>query len=228
MLDGIVFSERKVFPYSKQLLFLFFVICLSLGFVALFDSSRALRWLQIPMHLFEAPVILYKLKGWDGLLKGWTLINLIAIHVLCLMGVYILIRKKKTLANNERTIGWSMVISTLFMSSPLLGLEWANRLYLIAYMPLVVLWLLLFSVEGFIWGKRISVGIITMLLSYALVSGSLMKPFQSMDRSSFASFLNLGQQVRFQKNDLVIARQDLQLLANCCTVLVYEKRGKSL
>ena len=214
ILDRNIFSERKFLKYGKQMLCLLFIFCMALSLVAIFDSSRSLRWLQIPMHLFEAPVILYKLKGWDGPLKGWTMINLTAIHVLCLIGFYILKRKNKTLTKNERTIGWSMMICTFFMSSPLLGLEWANRLYLIAYVPLVVLWLLLFSTKGFNWGKYIAAGIIFMLLSYSLLSGRLSKSFHSIDYPSYASFLKLGQNVGFEKNDVVIARQDLQLLTN--------------
>ena len=214
LLDAKGSAERSALLSGKKILSLVFICCLAVGLVAAIDPQRSWRWLNLPLHLFEAPVLLFRLHGYGGLLQGWTLMSVVIAHVLAGLGMVVLVTKRKDIPDVDRSVGWAMAIAALVMASPLLGLEWANRLYLVVYIPLVVLWTVLFRTSISIWVKRVAGLVIVFPLSFSLLSAIFGKPPMSIDPPSYAAFINLRDELGSGTNKVVVARQDLQLLAN--------------
>lgn len=94
-------------------------------------ATRWLRFLSVslnPLRLFEHPVLLYQMNGqtlFTPFITGYTwIIHLLAVTVLLM-------------ALKRRTgIWWALM--ALFLSSPLLGVEWYLRLAMMAHAPLAV------------------------------------------------------------------------------------------
>jgi len=199
--------------YKKMLLALF-IISLLFAIIAFFDVHRAMRLLQIPFRIFEAPVLLFKLNGQDIVLNGFILFNLVLLNLLSLGSLVVIIANRKKWSPPVNIMGLALVVLTLFLEFPLLGLEWANRLFMMGYIPITVLSLIFFNNVRSIWVKALPALIFILLMIYA--SGySIMTPrFVSISNQAFQEFKQIKNKVPFDDHTVLIARQDLRLLGN--------------
>lgn len=181
-------------------------------FLIVRDPARFQRLVSIPLKLFEGPVLLFALAGQNFLLKGFTLIVVGISNLLAVVAIIIIFRNRKSMDRVSMNFGYAMSLCTILLASPLLGLEWANRLFMLAYIPLVVLYMIVFNVIENKWFRvRLSmlfVGLISLSLMNALFS----KPPMSISENAYKSFRNLG--ILFIQSDVIVGRQDLRLLGS--------------
>lgn len=198
----------------KKILGLVAVLIFSFSLIALFDYSRFLRIVNVPYKLFEAPVLLFALAGQNFVLNGSNLIILIAMNLLAIIGVVVLIRQRKQIEKYKYITGLSMAICTIFLSNPLLGLEWASRLFMLAYIPVTVLYIVLYSFSANNWFKIPTISIFSILLFISFGTSLFDKSPMAMDKSSFKELQQMQDKNLFLKSDAIVARQSLRILSN--------------
>ncbi len=200
------------------------IVLLSLvSLIAVFDLTRFQRLIYVPLKIFEAPALLFALNGQNFLLKGRTLITLIISNLLAIQALAIIIRNSKSLDYHLVILGFALVVCTLLLATPMLGLEWANRLFMMAYIPVTVLYLIIFNHIRTKWIIIPSMIILSMLIVYSVCYSILFKPVISITNSAYDEFKQIKEKVHFEKNDVIVGRQDLRLLGSW----VYGTKGIS-
>lgn len=198
----------------KVFLGLVLAVIIVLLFIAIVDYTRFIRIINLPIKIFEAPVLLFALNSQNFILKGQTLIILIGSNLLAIFGFVFILRNKKQFDNYKFVLAFSMCISILFLSNPLLGLEWASRLFMLAYIPLVILYLIVYNSTCNNIIKIPTIIIFSILLFISIGSSTFDKPFRSINDSSFNELQQLKNKNLFTKNDAIVARQSLRILSN--------------
>ena len=197
-------NEKLKISSLKKLLLAGALLISTFALIAVFDYTRFLRIINVPFKIFEAPVILFALNGQNIVLQGQTLVILIAMNLLALQGIILLLRHRNKLDNNKIILGLALAICTLFLSSPFLGLEWANRLFMIAYIPITVLYLIIYNSVPGRWIK----------IPATFVFAVFNKPVISISKNANSELQQIKGKILFSTNDAIVGRQDLRLLAN--------------
>ena len=198
----------------KKILGLVAVLIFLLSLIALFDYSRFLRLINVPYKIFEAPVLLFALTGQNFVLNGSNLIILIAMNLLAIIGLIVLIRQRKQIEKHKYIIGLSTAIMTIFLSNPMLGLEWASRLFMLAYIPVTVLYIVLYSFSENNWFKVPTIFIFLILLFISFGTALFDKSPMTMDKNSFKELQQMQDKNLFIKSNAIVARQSLRILSN--------------
>ena len=208
VLVGLFMSNRK-----KMALFFAGALAL-LGIIALFDPTRFYRLLVSPLKLFDGPVLLYALSGQQSVLNGFTLINVVVVNVLALLALAVLVIHRKEIARPFKVMGFSLVVLSFILASPLLGWEWANRFYLMSYVPLTLLYLIFFNTVRSAWLKVLPVCIFISFMLLSLIQVFSMGGKASITREAFSEFEQISRQVPLSERSALMGRQDLRLLGN--------------
>jgi hypothetical protein len=191
--------------------------------IAIFDFARFQKLIFAPFKIFEAPVLLFALNGQNFLLIGKTLFTLIMVNILAVLALIYFIQNRKSLERVNRVLGYSLVVFTLFISTPMLGLEWANRLFMMAYIPVTVMYLIIYNDKAPKYITISSAIIFGAMILHSISFAILTKPTISISDLSFSEFKEIGKKINFNSNDAIVGRQDLRLLGSW----VYGTKGIS-
>ncbi len=200
----------RSFSWKKISLFLA-AFLLALAVIAAYDVDRFQRLMAIPLRVFEFPVFLLIANGF-GIENFLSPAHLLLSNFLALLGLVILLVNRKKIDQDKKLIAIAMIASTLFLASPFLGLEWANRLYIISYIPVVVLYMILFHSSISKWIKAIPAAVLMLFVIACLLSGQSNRDCISAE--SYAEFVQIKDRVKFDANDALIGRQDLRILGS--------------
>lgn len=199
------FREFKTIALATALLIVLFSL------IAIFDLNRFQRLINIPLRVFEYPVFLLILKGYD-VSNYINPLNLILFTPLVILAAVLIVLNRKALTASHKILAWSMVLVALFLISPFIGLDWANRFYMMAYIPVVVLYLVLFNNLSIKWIKILPLGVFSLLVLASVFS--FQPAVQAITPQAYREFSNIKNNVGFSNNDVIIGRQDLRLLGS--------------
>lgn len=190
------------------------IISLLLCITAYFDFERFRRLINIPLKLFEGPVLLFLLNGQSSYINLLSLKLILAVNLLSLFALFILIRRRKTIDRTRKVVAWSMLLASFFLSSPFIGLEWANRLYMMSYVPLTLLYLVIFNAFKTRWVKVIPIIVFTGLIYIALMISLFERPRLSITNEAFVELDKIKSRFQIADHSLLLGRQDLRLLGS--------------
>jgi hypothetical protein len=203
----------------KKISILLVVILVPLSVIAYYDPGRFQRLMAIPLKVFEFPVALLMMNGF-GIENFLSPIHLLLTNFLALLALFLLIANRKKTDRQHKLIAVAMIAAAFFLASPFLGLEWANRLYIISYIPIVVLYMILFNSLISKWAKVIPAVVLTPLVLLCLFARQ--GNTACITPESYQELVQLKNQVKFNENDALIGRQDLRILGS------WEFRTKSI
>lgn len=185
-----------------------FALCL----VALFDAHRFGKLLSAPLNVFRGPVLFFALKGHNLVLNGYTLVNLIIINLLALFALTLLITARQRISGPYKIFAGSLTVLAFTFSSPLFGLEYANRLFMMSYIPISILYLVIFNEFRSGLVKAIPVLLFSCLMLFSIGNGIFNHLTVSITEDAFSEFKQMDRSVPLSPRSLIIARQDLRLL----------------
>ena len=154
------------------------------------------------------------LKGQNILLTGYTLMNLIIVNLLALLAVILIVINRKQINGPDKVFALSLTVLSFILSSPLFGLEYANRLFMMSYIPLSILFLFIFNEFRSGWIKVIPVLLFSCLMLFSIGTGVFDRLAVSITESAFSEFKQINRTVPFSRQSVIIARQDLRLLGS--------------
>lgn len=206
-------SLKKVDIIRSILIIISLSVIILISFILLWnDPDRLSRvqsiWLN-PLRLFESPYLFLLLNGQNPL-SGFLWYNFLLVNVLSTIGLVMVLFNLKKLSFKEQSSTLSLSLLSLFLSSPLLGIEWALRYHLMAYVPITFLYIFILN----FFGKKLfqyilicSFGLLTLLCGIGGLT-AIRKP--AITPESFQDLRNLGNKVKISRNDLVVARHGLE------------------
>jgi hypothetical protein len=130
------------------------------------------------------------------------------------MGLVVFLRTRKKMDEPVKNFSRALLVISFFLTSPLLGVEWANRMYMVSYIPITILYLILFDVMRLKIVKAIPILIFTGLIFASVMTAISQPGFRTLKNEELTEFKNIKDKVRFSTNAIVIGRKDLRLLAS--------------
>lgn len=198
---------------SKRFLVVFFVLVALFALVAVFDPGRLTRVLLIPLKVFEAPAILFFLEGFKSPLGGIRLVYLILVNAVALITlVYVFVNKQK-MEGIWKALMLASAVLILFLTSPLIGIEWSARFSAMYYVPMAVLLFLLLSSELVKPLRYFLVFVALVLVFFPFVRGLPPANKVSIDEEAYAELQEIKSRNMFGDDAVIIARQDLRMTA---------------
>jgi hypothetical protein len=210
-----VIDNRKLInSISVKKTFIFIIpVILFISTLFFFDFDRLKRLVYLPVKLFESPVILMILDG-QNIGEYFNPSNFIFPNLLGLFALVLFIRIRKTMEKEVRIIGYGLLISTFILASPLIGIDWANRLYMMSYIPIVGVYLILFSRITKKWILAFPVVIFCSIMCFVIFEGFTSPMLQSITDEAYQEFKEIKSDVNLTENTAIVARQDLKVLAS--------------
>ena len=187
------------------------VLIVLFSIIGIFDLNRFQRLVNIPLKVFEYPVFLLILKGYD-VSNYINPLNLVLLTPLVLLAAVLIVLNRKILTTSHKILAWSMVVVALFLISPFIGLDWANRFYMMAYIPVVVLYLVLFNDLSIKWIKILPLFVFSLLVILSVFG--FQPSMQAITPQAYEEFSTIKNSVVFSNSDVIIGRQDLRLLGS--------------
>lgn len=219
-ISWLLYNKQAPGSVNRKKLFAALAIILALlPVIAYYDPGRFQRLMAIPLRVFEFPVALLIANGF-GIENFLSPIHLLFTNLMMLISLFVLIVNRKRIEQRLRLIAFAMTAAAFFLASPFIGLEWANRLYIISYVPMVIVYLILFNVAISRWIKAVPACFLAMLVLLCLFGRQANT--ECITPESYREFAQLKDRVAFHYNDALIGRQDLRILGS------WEFRTKSI
>lgn len=206
--------NRFHFMQLKIALLFFSAALIMLALIATLDFERFLRLIKIPLKVFEAPLLLFLLHDENPYMNPLAMLNMVPVNILAIIGLIVLIKNRRQLDSVNKTVGFAMVILTFFFSSPLLGIEWASRLFMMSYVPLTILYIIIFNIVKSKLMRVLPAILFTLMIFTYLFMAATFPTGQAITDEAFTEFKTLDDAVDFNSETLIAGRQDVRLLGS--------------
>jgi len=212
-----IILKREQRIYLKKIAVLLFLAAASISaFLFFFDPERFGRLaslITLPIKIFEQPMIFSFFKD-PASTTLFYLMNPMGINanLIAILGLVLFVRKRKEIETQEKILLLAALSVTIFMGSPFLGVEWAQRLYIMAYIPTTIVYIFLLKYTASWWKKLLLTALVLFVTSaptpMMLISG--MKNTSSINKEAYVHLLELKEFIANPQETLVIARHGLE------------------
>lgn len=200
------FTWRKIFISLAAAIVL---VGATLLFIDYIFPFRFTMLIQAPVKMFESPVLGYILKK-QPVVTPFDIATIILINTVALFSLFKYLRNNKVLADADRSFILTLVIISLFLSSPLLSPEYAQRLYFISYILIVPLLAFSYRMINSTLGKIITTTIIVIILiSSSLISIGKIK-YSNMSVDLFKEMVKMKYALPQDEKSVIVARHGLE------------------
>jgi hypothetical protein len=176
------------------------------------DPDRLSRvqsiWLN-PLRMFESPYLFLLLNGQNPF-SGFLWHNFLLVNFLAVGGFIFILFNLQKLKTIEKSCALSLSLLSLFLSSPLLGIEWALRYHLMAYLPITFLYVFILRLIGNKLFHFILISFFGLLTLLCVIGGFTAIRMPAITAESYQDLKNIGTNQDISGNDLVVARHGLE------------------
>jgi hypothetical protein len=119
---------------------------------------------------------------------------------------------RKTFSDSQLSLVVASLISAFMLSSPLIGMEWANRLVAMSFVPLLVAAMVIWMAYEKL-PARITVGMLAASTLITTLVFSTMGLKQSMiSETQYSDLIKFSKEYKLPDNSIVVARHGLEFL----------------
>jgi len=205
-------AQKKIFR-NFSIIMLAILLFISVSLLLLrSDPDRLTRVTSFylnPLRIFETPYLFLLMNGQHPY-SGFLWHNFLIINILSFSGLIILIKYRGRIQNHEQVPTWGLAILSLALSSPMIGIEWALRYHLMAWLPIALLYVfILRALPGYLL-KNATLWVFAALVLFSAIAGITGKRMTSITRESYQDLWNIPSVQIISENDLVVARHGLE------------------
>jgi len=220
LMTGVLFitsaiMNKKVFisfSYNKIIILISFATFF-LTTLFIFDYARFERLLYLPLKIFESPVILMILDGYN-IGKSFNPLNLISPNLLAIPALLLFISIRKKIEKEIKIMGVGLLISTFILASPLIGIEWAERFYMMSYIPITIIYVILFNKVTKKWTLIFPAFLFILLISFSLLGGYKNSMLPSITNEAYEELKEIKNKVPLNEEVAIVSGQGLKILAS--------------
>jgi hypothetical protein len=204
------FTLKRLTRFTLEV---FVVLILGAATIYYFSPDRIELILQIPSEIFHEPILLSILKG-KPLISTLDIINIMLVNFIAAAALYFFATQKSSINSIDKIFFFSSIILSFILASPFLGVEWGQRLYLIAYIFTIPLIAFLFNrTERKIIKNVITISVASIISASFLIS-ALTPQFSNMNREWYNELTGMKKYISKSKSTLVIARLGMHYWAS--------------
>jgi hypothetical protein len=185
------------------------IIAACIGLVFLINKWRALIFVRIPLQIFKSPIIIPLLKGED-VISPFEIFNLFLVNMLSVVSLFLYVKNYKIIEVPQRSYMLSMILLSLFLSSPFLGIDSALRVYFISYLTAIPLIPFIYNHISSQRNKSIYTWLIVFILLFSVVTVKGKAQQSNMSKSVYAEMIKLQNIVTEEPRTVIVARHGME------------------
>ncbi len=185
------------------------VILFAFAVVNIISPWRLKSLLEIPSKIFNNPVIVFIVSKQPAI-SPLDIITIAIVNIIAITSLVLFFKKAKSVNRNQQGFIVSMILLSLFLASPLLGLEFAQRLYFISYLTSLPLLAFIYTNINSPITKRIMIGFLIVALSLSTLL-SLGRPnYSNMNKTLYTELIKMKNVLPEEERSLIVARHGLE------------------
>lgn len=170
---------------------------------------RAESLLEAPMKLFQNPVLFFILKK-EPVVSPIDLVTIVLINLVALISLYQFIRKFKSLNEKHRGFVLTMIFISLFLSSPFLGFEIAQRLFFISYLTALPLVAFIYKELHSVSLRKAVLGFLSLVLAVSTLLSFGRPNYSNMNKTLYTEMTKLKNVLPEEERTLIVARHGME------------------
>jgi hypothetical protein len=195
--------------FIKALFVSIIIISAYVVLVFLIDKWRAIKLIEIPKKIFESPIIIPLLKG-EPVLSPFEIFNMFLVNLVSVASLIVYLINYKIVDPPIRSFMLSMIMLSLFLSSPFLSIDSALRLYFISYLTAIPLIPFLYNFISIKRNKYVYVGLVVFIVFFSVVSLKGTKQQSNMSKGVYAEMIKLQNIVTEEPRTVIVARHGME------------------
>ncbi len=197
----------------KPILLTIIIIAVSYIIIKFVSPPRLKIIFDFPLTIFSDPAIILFLQK-EPVISPIDLVGMLLINLNGITALIIYIRNNKSFAESERVFILSLIVLTLFLAFPFIGIEWSQRLNYIAYVPLVPLVAFIYSKLKSQSVKNLFLVVLFIVVLVSVIIRISIKPVSNMSRGTYSELKVIKEQLPSDGSILLVARHGLEWWAS--------------
>ena len=170
---------------------------------------RAESLLEAPMKLFKNPVLFFILKK-EPVVSPIDLVTIVLVNAVALISLYQFIRKFKSQNEKHRGFVLTMILISLFLSSPFLGFEIAQRLFFISYLTALPLIAFVYKELDSVSLRKAVMGFLSLVLAVSTLLSFGRPNYSNMNKTLYTEMTKLKNVLPEEDKTLIVARHGME------------------
>jgi len=170
---------------------------------------RVISFYLNPLRIFESPYLFVLLSG-QQVFFGFLFHNFLLINIFSIAGFIIILINRKNLSSSDLSFALSLCLLSLLLSSPLIGIEWALRYYLMAFLPISFAFIYVYKSLTNKFFKIFLSTVLFVLTLFSTIVGINGKRNPAISSESYADLKQLKNDISINPDDLIVARHGLE------------------
>jgi len=181
--------------------------CIPIAIISIyiFDTARFHRLISIPFQIFDAPVITFWIKGmqpFNPVLNTF----IIVMNLLSVIAILVIIKRKKDITVTLRRFVLSLIILAIILSSPLLNVELSWRLNIFSFIPVTIIYLILFDIINSKLLKTFLITIFLIIILYSVRTGFVGHRQPTISKDAYIELQTIKENITLKDNSVVVTR----------------------
>lgn len=186
-----------------------FVFLITFFVINIISPWRLSSMLEIPSKIFNNPVIVFLINK-QSAISPLDIITIVVVNIIAITSLVLFFKKSKSVMRNQQGFIASMILLSLFLASPLLGLEFAQRLYFFSYLTALPLLAFIYININSPITKRILIGFLIIALSLSTLL-SLGRPnYSNMNETLYSELIKMKNVLPEEERSLIVARHGME------------------
>lgn len=185
------------------------VVCFALLFIYLLYPIRYQALINIPFNIFDQPVLYYILKKEPVI----SHVDLIAVFLINAGGLFSAVqywRNYNIINEPHRAYILTMILLSLFLASPFLSLEYAQRLYFISYISTISLLAFCYFTIKTPVRKKYFLTIISFVLAASILLSAGRRNYSNMNNLLYNEMMKMKSVLPQDERSLIVARHGFE------------------
>ena len=185
------------------------IAAVCIGLVFLINKWRAEIFIRIPLDIFNDPILFPLLKG-KPVLSPFEIFNMVLVNISAVVGFAVYINNYRVIENPLRSFILSMILLSLFLSSPMLNVDAALRVYFISYLTALPL---IPFIYNFISSKRkkgIYIFLVVSVIILSIISVESKKQQSNMNENIYSEMTEIQKHLPDNSRTVIVARHGME------------------
>ena len=185
------------------------IIVVCIGVVYITSPWRTRVFINIPLEIFRNPLIYFILQQ-KPVISPLDMIDVLLVNLVAIISLVLFIRNFRTLELKTRPFILACIILSFFLASPFLGIDAAQRLYFISYIPVIPLLPFIYNNISSSAAKSFLAGIVLFIIIFSIFI-VLGKGTQSnMNEKLYAELVEMKKTIPANGNSIIVARHGME------------------
>jgi hypothetical protein len=199
------FKEKLKTINIKILVSIAVSLILIVLFVSWFDIQRAKRLISFPLGIFDNPKIAFWING-DHPFDSITDLYVIIINILSIAAFVLITIHRRSMDLVQKRFAYSLCIAGIILASPLLCVEFAWRFYIMSFIPVTIVYLIIFKLQLSKVTRGILLFFLCFMLIYSIRIGLVAHKKPQMSKEAFTELHSMKEKVNLQVNSITVTK----------------------